>query len=61
LDLGQGTEDMEPEERQKIVTGILNFVAANFQIGDDRRVEFTENEHGIIKIGLRGIFAENDR
>jgi len=43
----------EPEGRQKIVSSILNFVAANIQIGGDKRVQFTENEHGIIKIGLR--------
>src|SRR5690554_4578852 len=46
--------ETEPEERTKIVTGILNFVAANFHIGGEgKRVEFTENEHGIIKIELK--------
>lgn len=61
LDRGQELAETEPEERQKIVSSILNFVAGNLQIGGDRRVEFTENEHGIIKIGLKGIFARNDR
>lgn len=53
--------ETESVERPKIVSGILNFVAANLQLGGDKRVEFTENEHGIIKIGLKDIFAKNDR
>lgn len=53
--LYQGPElaETKAEERQNIVSGILNFVAGNLQIGGDRRLEFTENEHGIIKIGLK--------
>lgn len=61
LDNIQSVVKTQPEERQKIVTGILNFVAANLQLGGDRRVEFTENEHGIIKIGLKQFFAKNDQ
>jgi len=53
IDHKQDLVEAEPEARQKIVSGILNFVAANIQIGDDRRVQFSENEHGIIKIGLK--------
>lgn len=53
LDTGLELAATEPEERQNIVSGILNFVAGNLQIGGDRRIEFTENEHGIIKIGLK--------
>src|SRR5690606_6577532 len=53
--LNQGADKMDTksEERSGIVSGILNFVAANIKIGEGKRVEFTETEHGIIKIGLK--------
>ena len=51
--LNQGEGVVESEERSGIVSGILNFVAANIKIGEGKRVEFTETEHGIIKIGLK--------
>lgn len=53
LNQGEGVMDAESEERSGIVSGILNFVAANIKIGEGKRVEFTETEHGIIKIGLK--------
>jgi len=52
--------DSQPQERQKLVSSVLNFVASNLKVRDKQVVEFTETEHGIIKVGLKGLFAKNN-
>jgi len=52
--------DSQPQERQKIVSTVLNFVASNLKVRDKQVVEFTETEHGIIKVDLKGLFAKNN-
>jgi len=49
----------QPKEKQKIVSSVLNFVANNL-IKGEQFIEFTETEHGILKVDLKGIFAKNN-
>lgn len=47
---------MPDRERPRILSGVLNFVANNLKIGDNTVIEFSETEHGILHVDVKGVF-----
>lgn len=43
-------------DRPKILSGVLNFVANNLQVGGSQVVEFDETEHGILRVDVKAVF-----
>lgn len=48
--------------RPKVVSSVLNFIASNIQIGGGgTRVEFSETEHGVLKVDIKGFLNKNNQ
>lgn len=61
-DSGENTLSAEERSRPKVVSSVLNFIASNIHIGGSgTRVEFSENEHGVLKVDFKGFFNKNNQ
>ena len=61
---GADAQDISVEERSrpKVVSSVLNFIAGNIQIGSGgTRVEFSETEHGVLKVDIKGFLNKNNQ
>ena|SRR5690606_38441647 len=53
---------VEDKSRPKVVSSVLNFIASNIQIGSGAtRVEFSETEHGVLKVDIKGFLNKNNQ
>ncbi|WP_118193316.1 hypothetical protein [Albibacterium indicum] len=43
-------------ERPKLLSGVLNFVANNLQVGGSQVVEFNETDQGILQVDVKALF-----
>lgn len=51
------TSDQSPiRDRPKVLSGVLNFVASNLQVGGNQVVQFNETDQGILLVDVKGVF-----
>ena len=50
------SDGLRSRERPKILSGVLNFVANNLQVGGSPVVEFNETDQGILQVDMKGLF-----
>jgi|SRR5690606_15686901 len=56
IDVDEGSASLPLRERPKILSGVLNFVANNLQVGGNQIVEFNETDQGILRVDVKPLF-----
>lgn len=55
-DRGETSDQSPIRDRPKVLSGVLNFVASNLQVGGNQIVQFNETDQGILLVDVKGVF-----